>query len=162
VVVAPAAPVLCEPPAPSTPLQPPEAVHEAALVELQVSVALPPGAITKGYTDSATAGTTLTAAVAGALVPPAPAQVSVYDVAAVTGPVLCVPLLASKPLQPPEAVHEAALVELQLSVEALPEATAPGEAIRLAVGTGATGTGATVTAAVTIGLVPPAPLHVKE
>ena len=41
-------------------------------------------------------------------------------------PVLCVPLVALAPLQPPVAVHEVALVELQVSVEAPPLATEVG------------------------------------
>jgi hypothetical protein len=65
---------------PLTPIvevQPPEAVQVAASIELQVNVEDPPGAITEGYTESVAEGTTLTVAVAGALVPPAPEQTSV-------------------------------------------------------------------------------------
>ena len=63
------------------------------------------------------AGTTVTVAVATLLVPPVPVQVKEYDVVAVRAPVLCVPLVALLPPQPPEAVHDVALVELQVSVE---------------------------------------------
>lgn len=42
------APVVWLPPVPSVPPQPPDAMQEPALVELQVSVAEPPGAITEG------------------------------------------------------------------------------------------------------------------
>ena len=39
---------------------------------------------------------------------------------AVSAPVLWLPLVASAPLQPPEAVHDVALVELHVSVDAPP------------------------------------------
>jgi hypothetical protein len=55
-------------------------------------------------------------------------------VAAVSAPVDFVPLVASIPVQPPEAVQEVALVEFQVSVEAPPEATAVGLALSVAVG----------------------------
>jgi hypothetical protein len=72
------------------PLQPPEAVHELALVEIQVSVEAPPLATEVGFAVSVTVGadTTATLAVATLLVPPAPMQVNEYDVAAVSDPVL--------------------------------------------------------------------------
>ena len=72
------APVLSLPLAAREPLHPPEAVHEVALVELQVSVEAPPPAIDVGLADSVTvaAGTTATEAVAISLVPPAPVQVN--------------------------------------------------------------------------------------
>jgi hypothetical protein len=53
----------------------------------------------------------------------------------VRAPVLCVPLVACVPLQAPEAVHEVALVELQVNVAALPLATAAGEAPSVTDGT---------------------------
>jgi hypothetical protein len=71
------------------PLQPPEAVHDVALVELQVSVDVPPLAIVVGLAVSVAVGTgaMLTVAVAGVLVPPAPVQVNEYVVGAVSAPV---------------------------------------------------------------------------
>ena len=74
-----------------------------------------------------------------------------------TGPVLCVPLVALLPLQPPVAVQEVALVELHVSVDAPPLAIEVGLAVNVTVAAGTT-----VTAAVTIELVPPVPLQVKE
>ncbi len=62
------------------PDQPPEAVHEVALVELQVSVEVPPEATLVGLALSATVGAdavTATVADCGALVPPDPVQLSV-------------------------------------------------------------------------------------
>jgi hypothetical protein len=78
-------------------------------------------------------------------------------VLAVRAPVLCVPLVAFAPLQPPEAAHELALVELQVSVEAPPLAIEAGFAANVTVAAGVT-----VTVAVPILLLPPAPAHVKE
>ena len=49
-------------------------------------------------------------------------------------PVLWLPLVASAPLQPPDAVHDVALVELQVSVEAPPLLTEVCAAPRDAVG----------------------------
>lgn len=89
------------------------------------------------------------------LVPPTPAQVSEYDAVAVSAPVLCEPLVANAPVHPPEAVQEAALVELQVSVEAPPGATTVGFATKVASGT-------MLTMAVATPLTPPAPLQVNE
>jgi hypothetical protein len=78
-------------------------------------------------------------------------------VVAVTAPVLCVPLVPFVPLQPPVAVHEVALVELQVSVDAAPLATEVGFAVNVTVGAGTT-----VTVAVATLLVPPVPVQVSE
>jgi len=51
--------------------------------------------------------------------------------------VLCDPLIAWLPVQPPEAVQEVALMDVQLSVEALPLATVLGLAVKLTVGAAA-------------------------
>ncbi len=70
----------CDPLVAWVPDQPPEAVQEVALVELQVSVEVPPEATLVGLAVSETAGdgaVTVTVADCGALVPPAPVQVSV-------------------------------------------------------------------------------------
>jgi hypothetical protein len=69
--------------------------------------------------------------------------------------VLCEPLVAFAPANvPPVPVHDVALVELQVNVEAAPLSTAVGFAVSVAVGTGAI-----VTVAVAVGLVPPVPVH---
>jgi hypothetical protein len=157
-VVAVRGPVLCVPLAASAPLQPPEAVQAVALVELQVSVEAPPLVTEVGFAASVAVGAdpTLTVAVAVALEPPGPVQINEYEVADVRGPVLRVPLTASAPVQPPEAVQDVASVELHVSVEAAPLSMVVGLAASVAVGTGAT---VTVTDAV---LVPPAPVQVNE
>jgi len=142
------------------PLQPapaPEAVHEVALVELQVSVEVPPLAMTDGFAAKVAVGMMLTRTVDTPLVPPVPVHVKEYELGIVIAPVLCVPLVALAPLQPPVAVQEVALVELQVSVELPPLATEVGFAVNVTVGAGTT-----VTVAVATLLVPPVPLQLKE
>jgi len=68
--------------------------------------------------------------------------------------VLCIPLGARVPLQPPDAVHALAFAELQLKTAALPAATTVGLAASAAVGT-------TLTVTLTGLLVPPAPVQVS-
>jgi hypothetical protein len=134
-VVAVRAPVLCVPLVALAPLQPPEAVQEVALVELQVSVEVPPLAMTEGLATKVAVGMIFTRTVDAPLVPPAPVHVKEYELGIVIAPVLCVPLVALLPVQPPEAVHEVALVELHVSVEVPPLAIDVGAAPRDAVGT---------------------------
>jgi hypothetical protein len=141
------------------PLQPPEAAQEVALVELHVSVEVPPLATVVGFAVNVTVGVgaTLTVAVAVLLDPPAPLQVNEYDVVAASSPVPWLPLVALLPFQPPEAVQEVALVELHVSVEAPPLATEVGFAVNVTVGAGTTLTLAEATL-----LVPPAPAQFNE
>ncbi len=68
---------------------------------------------------------------------------------------LCEPLGASTPLQPPDAVQFAAFVELQVKVEAPPAATTVGFALSMAVGT-------TFTVTLAGMLEPPGPVQVIE
>src|SRR5262245_24560268 len=75
--------------------------------------------------------------------PPPPKQVSVNVVLAVRFPVVCEPEIAFVPDHPPDAVHEVALVVLQVSVEAVPEVIEPGLADKATVGPGVEGGGAT-------------------
>jgi hypothetical protein len=74
-VVAERAPVLCEPLAAFVPVQPPDAVHDVALVELHVSVDEPPLTTAEGFAVIVANGPTLTVTVARVLAPPAPVQV---------------------------------------------------------------------------------------
>jgi hypothetical protein len=69
---------------------PPVAVQEVALVELQVSVDIPPLAIDVGLADNVAVGlgAIVTVADMALLVPPVPVQVNVYVVLAVKAPVL--------------------------------------------------------------------------
>jgi hypothetical protein len=141
----------------SGPVQPPDPVQLVALVELQVNVDAPLYATLVGTALSEAVGTAKNATVAetGALVPPGPLHVSVYTVVAPTVAVACEPLLASVPVQPPLAWQAVASLELQVSVEVPPVATAVGFAVNVAVGT-------TLTVTETVALVPPAPLQTIE
>ena len=157
--VAASVPVLCAPLVAFVPPQPPEAVQDVAFVEVHVNVEALPPVMEVGFAVSVTVGmgTTVTVAVATLLVPPGPAHDNEYEPGIVRGPVLCVPVVALMPPQFPEAVHEAALVEVHLSVEAPPIATEVGFADSVTVGAGAT-----VTTAVATLLTPPAPVHINE
>jgi hypothetical protein len=151
--------VTCVPIVPKLPLQPPEAVQDVAFVELQVKVDVAPAATVVGFAVNSAVGaggvvgSTVTVAIAAGLVPPAPLQVSEKCVVAATGPVLCVPAVASVPLQPPEAAQAVALVELQVSIAALPATRLAGEAVSIAVGTASGGGGG----GVAVWVAPPPP-----
>jgi hypothetical protein len=77
-------------------------------------------------------------------------------VLAVSAPLVCEPLVARPPFQPPEAVQEFALVDDQFNVEALPLATVLGAAVSVTVGAGAV----TDTVADCVAL-PPVPVQVS-
>jgi len=88
--------------------------------------------------------------------PPAPVHVRVYLVVAASAAVFCEPLVASEPLQPPEAAQEVALVEDHVNVEVAPLATVLGLAVSATVGVGLV----TVTVADCAAL-PPLPVQVR-
>jgi hypothetical protein len=69
-------------------------------------------------------------------VPPVPVQLKVNVVALVSAAVLWLPAVAFVPLQPPEAVHDVAFVEFQVSVLVPPLPTDVGEADKVTVGAG--------------------------
>jgi hypothetical protein len=117
VALADRAPVLCVPLTDSVPAHAPEAVHEVALVEAQVSVEAPPLATLVGLALKDTVGTaadTETVADCDAD-PPVPVHASVYLVVADNAEVLLEPLIGSDPLQPPDAVQAVALLADQVS-----------------------------------------------
>ncbi len=147
----------------SVPDQLPEAVHELALVELQDSTEVPPLATLVGDAVNVALGvaTTVTAAVAGVLVPPAPVQVNEYVLLAVSAPVLWLPLVETLPVQSPEAVQAVAFVELQVSVAELPVVTDVGVTLKFAVGTGFVGMLIATVTGVAL-LVPPGPVQLSE
>ena len=128
-----------EPLGSNDPVQPPDAVHAVASVELQVRVEVPPADTDVGLADNAAvgAGMTLTVAAAASLLPPAPVQVRENVVATVIGAVLWLPLSARVPVQPPDAEHDVASVELHVSVDVPPSCTEFGVAERDTVGRGA-------------------------
>jgi hypothetical protein len=73
------------------------------------------------------------------------------------GPVLCVPLADSEPLQAPDALHEVAFTELHDRTAAWPDATEEGAADSIALGEGIK-----ATVAKTGAVVPPAPVQARE
>lgn len=114
------APVDCEPDVGLLPVQPFEAVHEVALVLDQLSVDEAPEAIVVGFAVNVRVGAEALCIVTRAVAlpaPPLPVQVSVKSVVALSGPTLCEPDVALLPAQPPDAEHEVAFEEVQLSVE---------------------------------------------
>lgn len=119
------------------PVQPPLDVQLVASVLLQVSAELPPGAMVVGaalrVTVGAGAGVTSTVTVCTAEWP-APLQVTVNSVVVARVGVACDPAVASEPDQPPDAVHDVALVDDQVSIEVLPATTEVGEADKVTVG----------------------------
>ncbi len=142
VVAAVNAPLIALPLGGSLPLQPAEAVHAVAFVELHFSVVTAPLTTEAGLAVSAIVGggvdtaVTVTVEAAG-LVPAAPAHVSVKLVVTLSGPVLALPFVGSAPLQPPVAVHPVVFAELHASVAALPICTVVGLAFSVAVGVSA-------------------------
>jgi hypothetical protein len=152
------APVDCVPLVALAPDQAPEAVQAVALVEDQVSEALPPWATELGPTLNSTVGSgdlteTVTAWLA---VPPAPWQVSTYVEDASTMPVDCEPLVALAPAQAPAALHAVAFTDFHDRVALAPLAMVLGAALSSTLGAGAE----TLTVAVCEAL-PPKPEQVN-
>ena len=140
------------------PVQPPDAVQAVALVADQVSVDVPPWATVVGLAlKDTTGGAAETVTVTDcAAEPPAPVQVSVNFVVAVSVGVACVPLADSVPLQPFEAMQEVAFVDDQVSIEVAPLVTVVGLAVKVTAGAGVV----TDTVADCAAL-PPAPVQVS-
>jgi len=151
--------VTCDPLGASLPVHPPDAAHAVALTLLQVSVVELPEVTELGLALREVIGATdaTVTVVAWLAVPPVPVQASTNSVVAASAPVLSVPLVASTPLQPPDAVHVVASTELQVSVAVPPGATVVGSAVRVTVGTGV----ATTTSA-DCDDDPPGPVQVSE
>jgi hypothetical protein len=132
------APVDCVPFTALAPDQAPEAMQAVASAEDQVRVALAPLSMALGPTLSRTVGVgDLTETVVDCCVelPEGPLQVKLYVVVAFTVPLLCVPLDALAPDQPPEAVHSVALVADHVIVVLSPTGTVLGFALMLTTGT---------------------------
>jgi len=150
------APVLCVPLTGSAPVHPPEAVHDVALLELQESVAVPPGVISEELNLSVAVGMTFTTTLASE-VPPVPLQLSEYEVAVATAPVLWLPLRPTEPLQAPLAVQDVVLLEVHVNVERPPAVTTDGDAVNVTLGSGR------MVTVVTRGAVrPPGPAQMSE
>lgn len=119
------------------PLQPPDAVQLVTLAEDHVSIVVPPGATPRGLALSVTEGDDAAVTLTVTLVtapPPGPLQLSVNVVRAEIALDCALPLTARFPLQPPDAVHASALVEVHDNVVVPPDETDVGLAERLTVG----------------------------
>ena len=130
------APVVCEPLTALAPDHPPLAEHAVTLLADQVSVAALPALMVLGAALKVTTGAnpaTVTVADCEAE-PPGPVQVSAYSVVLVSFPVDHVPLVATPPLQPPEAVHAVTFPALQLKADVPPLATVVGDAVNVTEG----------------------------
>jgi len=122
------------------PDQAPEAAHAVVLVDVQESVALPSAPTLLGLALIVTLGTPSTVTVAAwVALPPTPVQVRTYLAVESSGPVFLEPLVATDPLQAPEAVQPVLLVEFQASVADWPLATAIRLGDRATVGVAAAG-----------------------
>ena len=139
-VVALKPPVLAEPEVALVPLHPPDAAHDVASVDDQVNVLLAPLATEVGDAERLTVGAGVAAVTETealfCVVPPAPAQLSVKVVLALSAPVLADPEVVFVPLHPPDAVHDVASVDDQVNVLLAPLVTEVGDAERLTVGAG--------------------------
>jgi hypothetical protein len=151
------APVDTEPLRPLEPLQLPVAAQEVALLLDQVSEAAAPEFTVLGVVVNVTVGAALdTVTVADCVAePPAPVQVSSYSVVFVSLPVGQLPLVATLPCQPPEAVHALASMDVQVRVELPPLLTVVGAALSV---TDAVAGGVTETVTDCVA-VPPDPAH---
>jgi hypothetical protein len=120
------------------PDQAPEALHAVAFCDDQVSVAAAPDLMVLGEALSVTiGGRALTVTVADWVAePPSPVQVSSNSVVLPRAPVDHVPLVATEPLQPPDALHPVAFAEDQVKVDMPPLATVAGAADNVTVGAG--------------------------
>jgi len=83
-------------------------------------------------------------------------QVSSNSLVLASAPVDEVPLVATAPLQPPDAVHAVAFAEVQVNVDIPPLATVVGEADKVTVGAGET-----TTTSADCEACPPGPVQVK-
>jgi hypothetical protein len=132
------APVDCEPLAGLLPDQAPEAVHVVAFVDDHVSVEALPLATVLGLAVKLTVGAApMTETVADCVaLPPVPVQVSSKTVVLERGLVDHVPLVATGPCQPPDAVQAVASCEFQLKVDMPPLAIVAGDADTVTIGAG--------------------------
>ncbi|MCC7198693.1 MAG: hypothetical protein IT483_04205 [Gammaproteobacteria bacterium] len=138
------------PPTALLPLQAPLAVQEVGVLVADQEMTLDaPAASEVGLALIVTTGTgvaaaTVTVTLCEAVAPAELLQVSVKVVLAVSAGEDSVPEVARDPVQPPEAVHEAALVDDHVRAVEAPEDTVVGLAERETVGAG-------------VGVVPPSP-----
>ncbi len=152
------APVDCEPLKALPPDHAPEAVQVLAWLDNQVSVEERPEFTVLGFAVSCTTAAWLeTVTVADCVAePPGPVQVSSYSVVLVSAPVGHVPLTATAPFHPPDAVQLVAFAAFHVKLELAPLPTVVGEAVSVTAALGV------VTLMLTLWVVvPPAPRQVK-
>jgi hypothetical protein len=128
----------CDPVRVLLPDQAPEPEHEVALPVDQAMTDVPPASTLLGLALRVTTGANAdTVTVADWVAePPVPMQVSAYTVVLASASVDQVPLVATAPFQPPEAVQAVALVAFQFRLEVAPVATVAEEAVRVTSGAG--------------------------
>ena len=132
------APVDCEPLTAFVPAQEPDAAQEVALSADQFNVVEAPKLTVLAMALKATVGAKADTVMVTVWVaePPLPLQVSAYSVVFESGPVGQLPLIATAPCQPSDAVQEVALVVCQLSLAVAPLATVVDEGVKITVGAG--------------------------
>jgi hypothetical protein len=163
IVVALSAPVDWLPEGPFEPVHPPEAVHELALADDQVSVELAPAFTVVGFADNITVGgggapITVTVTLRCAL-PPSPVHCRVKVVLFVRLLIAWLPEVCRFPVQPPDAVQAVAFVDDQVSWVLPPLATLVGLAFNVTVGAdGCWAETVTVTESMAV---PPSPVQVR-
>jgi hypothetical protein len=152
------APVDCEPLSDLLPDQPPEAEHAVVFcVDQESTEAAPDSTVLGAAVIVMAVGDRETVTVVDCVAePPGPVQVSSYSDVLVSAPVDQVPLVATAPCQPPEAVHAVACNAVHVSVDDSPFATVVGEAARVTAGTCAVTATSAVCAAE-----PPGPVQVN-
>ena len=118
-------PVDCDPLVPTTPLQPPEAMHDSALATLQVrTVSLPVGMVVAAAVRVMTgAGSRTWTCVLAELLPLAPLHVTEKTVASVSMPVVMVPFVGWGPDSPFVPRHAVAPTEWITSEVLVPAGT---------------------------------------
>lgn len=132
------APVDWEPLSDLLPDHEPAAEHAVAFCVVQVIVEALPALTLLGFALSVITGgrsNTLTVAVCTAE-PPLPVQVSSYSVVLVSASLVHVPLVATAPFQPPEAVQEVAFCAFQFKVVVPPVETVADDTESATVGAG--------------------------
>lgn len=119
------------------PVQPPLAVQVVAFVDIHVRLVDDPVVTDGGVAVNVTVGNTGAVTVTDTLAdpePPVPEHVRVKLALAVSAAEFSVPLVALLPVQPPDAVHDVALLLLQVSAAVEPETTLVGLAVSVTVG----------------------------
>jgi hypothetical protein len=145
------------------PAQPPDAVQLVVFAEDHASVALSSVKIEPGLAVRLMVGvgSPLTVTVTALLaIPPAPVQLRVKTLDAVSEPVDCEPDVSLAPVQAPEAVQVLASVELQDNTEVPPDETAEGFALSAIVGGMGLGTAITLIVICSVDC-PPGPVQLS-